>query len=368
METFSHILLYSFYAAIIIQIGYWIAFYLGFKKIADVSPRYNENLPPISVIVVYKNNKNTIQNTLQSLVSQQYPTFEVLAMQDFSTDGSEMLAQKISHPRLRHVHTSQDVPGKKFALSEAISFAKHDLLLLTDGDCITTSERWIDAMVTAMNGHKNTQIVLGYSPMTPMPSMVNAFSRYETVLTAIQYLSYAAHGSPYMGVGRNLMYTKRLFEDQNGFQYGAELPGGDDDLFIQKAASSQNVAICIHPNAHVVTPAPTTWHQFFRQKQRHISTSSYYQKKHKLLLGLYGATQIWWLFSFVVLLIFMPAIWPYLLLAICLKWWLQYITTKSIFPKLQAASLSSRLPLLDIAMSVYLGIMAIAQPFYRRKW
>lgn len=350
------------------QIGFWIWFYFGFRKIGNESPLNKENLPPVSVIVVYKNNKNTIYNTIQSLINQQYPTFEVIAMHDFSNDGSELIAQKILHPKLRHLNASLDVQGKKFALSEAISLTKYDELLLTDGDCIPSSENWILYMSMALQSDVNKEIVLGYSPMRYSQGNVNTFSRYETVVTAMQYFTYAVQGWPYMGVGRNLMYTKQLFEANNGFQFGAYLPGGDDDLFIQNAANDRNVAICIDPKAHVETFAPSRWLQFFKQKQRHISTSSLYQWKHKLLLGLFGVTQIWWVLSAILLLLYKPFIWPYVLIMVCLKWSLQYIISKSIFPKLQATTLSSRLPLLDLGMSVYLCIMAIVLPFYKRKW
>ncbi|HBK82800.1 MAG TPA: glycosyl transferase family 2, partial [Flavobacterium sp.] len=63
-------------------------------------------------------------------------------------------------------------------------------------------------------------------------SFLNKIIRFETVLTAIQYFSWAKVGKPYMGVGRNLAYKKSVFFDNRGFMNHMKIKSGDDDLFI----------------------------------------------------------------------------------------------------------------------------------------
>jgi hypothetical protein len=72
--------------------------------------------------------------------------------------------------------------------------------------------------------------------------------RFETVLTAVQYFSWAKSGLPYMGVGRNLAYKEEFF-NVNGFINHIQVRSGDDDLFINEAATATNTAIVYTPRA-----------------------------------------------------------------------------------------------------------------------
>ena len=116
-----------------------------------------------------------------------------------------------------------------------IKEARHEIVLLTDADCVPASEFWIQKM---QDGYQNgIEVILGYSPYHKKPGVLNKIIRFETFHSALQYLSYALAGSPYMGVGRNLSYKKELFFRNKGFSAVNHLPGGDDDLFINKVAN-----------------------------------------------------------------------------------------------------------------------------------
>jgi hypothetical protein len=132
------------------------------------------------------------------------------------------------------------------------------------------------------------EIVLGYGAYTKRPGLLNKLIRFETFVTALQYLSYALAGKPYMGVGRNLAYKKDLFFRNKGFSMHNQLPGGDDDLFINRVATASNTAVVIDPKAFTYSPAKKTWSAWRIQKARHYSTSSYYKEAHKFLLGMYA--------------------------------------------------------------------------------
>jgi hypothetical protein len=91
----------------------------------------------------------------------------------------------------------------------------------------------------------NKSIILGYGGYFKENfSLLNKLIRYETLFTAIQYFSYAKLGYPYMGVGRNLAYTSNEFYSQNGFATHLHVRSGDDDLFVNQAATRENIALC----------------------------------------------------------------------------------------------------------------------------
>jgi len=144
----------------------------------------------------------------------------------------------------------------------------------------------------------NKQIVLGYGSYKKEKTLLNKLIRYETLLTAIQYFGYAKVGLPYMGVGRNLAYTKSLFFEANGFINHMKIKSGDDDLFVNQIANKKNTAICFDPDSLTTSIPKTNFKDWINQKKRHISTAKYYKPIHKFLLGLYYTSQ----FLFLILL------------------------------------------------------------------
>ena len=174
-------------------------------------------------------------------------------------------------------------------MSVGIREAKYEVLLLTDADCVPSSEYWIQKMQDGYG--KDVEIVLGYGAYHKRPGLLNKLIRFETFHTALQYLSYALAGMPYMGVGRNLSYKKDLFLKNKGFSSINHIPSGDDDLFINKVANSRNTAVVIDPDAITRSIPKTTWSSWLKQKSRHYTTAKFYKPQHKFLLGMYFGTQ-----------------------------------------------------------------------------
>jgi hypothetical protein len=170
-------------------------------------------------------------------------------------------------------------------------------VLLTDADCVPSSEFWIQKMVSRFQ--HGAEIVLGYGAYYKRKGLLNKVIRFETFHTALQYFSYALAGIPYMGTGRNLAYKKAVFIRNKGFSAHNHLPGGDDDLFINAAATSRNTEVVIDKDAFTLSEPKTSWREWMKQKQRHFTTSKYYKPKHKFLLGLYAVSH----FLFFLLLI-----------------------------------------------------------------
>jgi hypothetical protein len=132
------------------------------------------------------------------------------------------------------------------------------------------------------------EVVLGYGAYHKKPGILNKLIRFETFHTALQYLSYALAGIPYMGVGRNLSYKREVFIRNKGFSSINQIPSGDDDLFINQVATKKNTAIVIAAEAHTLSEPKTTWKAWMEQKFRHYTTSKYYKPLHKFLLGFYS--------------------------------------------------------------------------------
>ncbi|HRH47886.1 MAG TPA: glycosyltransferase [Panacibacter sp.] len=284
-----------FCVIIAVQLFYYLFF---FNKLAQYkAPQKSSSLQyPVSVIVCARDEAENIARNLPGILVQDYKTtFEVIVVNDNSTDETKYLLDefKKTFKNLNPVALTQEakmIPGKKFPLSIGIKSAKYEVVLLTDADCVPASENWIFRMQDGYFDDK--QIVLGYGAYHKHPGILNKLIRFETFHSALQYFSFALAGMPYMGVGRNLSYKKELFFNNKGFSSINHIPGGDDDLFINKVATKENTAIVIDKEAHTLSEPEKTWSNWQRQKFRHYTTSKYYKGKHKFWLGLYSLTQM----------------------------------------------------------------------------
>lgn len=300
------VLFWIFVAIVAIQLVYYIVI---FGKFSFVKAKKN-NLKriPISVIVCAKNEEENVSKFIPLLIQQDYPDFEIILIDDASSDNTlevfEEFEKNHSNVRLVKVQNNEAFWGnKKFALTLGIKAAKKEYLLFTDADCYPTSKDWIAEMSSHFTMQKT--IVLGYGAYEKVPnSFLNKLIRFETLLTAVQYFSWARLGFPYMGIGRNLAYKKEEFFNVNGFIDHMKIRSGDDDLFINQAANKKNTTVCYTPNSFTYSEPKTTFKEWFAQKRRHVSTASFYKPFDKIQLGLFYLTQIFTLILPIILLAF----------------------------------------------------------------
>jgi len=350
-----------FCAILAIQLFYYLYFFrrLAFYKqpAKAASQEY-----PVSVIVCARDEAHNIAKNLPGILVQQYKTtHELIVVNDNSTDETKYLLDefKKTFKNLNPIRLTQEakgIPGKKFPLSMGIKSARYEIVLLTDADCIPASEFWIQKMQDGYYDGK--QIVLGYGAFHKKPGMLNKLIRFETFHSALQYLSFALAGLPYMGVGRNLSYKKELFFNNKGFSAINHIPGGDDDLFINMVANKRNTAIVIDKDAHTLSEAAPTWRIWQRQKYRHFTTSKFYKGKHKFLLGLYSLSQV--LIYPVTIAAILFYNWWLVLALFALRMIVQGIVWFKSMKKLNEADLFPYFIFLDIWMSFYFLLFAPA--------
>lgn len=299
------------------------AFYKEDQSLSD------QPLVPVSIIIAARNESDNLYDNLPAILSQDYPEYEVIVVNNQSIDDSGWLLTAFSrqYANLRVVELGRNRhlrPGKKLPITLAIKAAKYDHFLLTDADCKPSSNQWIRQMTSRFSSSK--QIVIGYGPYLKSKGFLNRLIRFDTAWIGVSYFSMALAKLPYMGVGRNLAYSKRVFDSVNGFKSHYALPSGDDDLFIQEAAKKSNYTININPNSFCYSAAAPSWSRWVRQKTRHYSTSSRYKVIKKWLLGIYPFSLLMMWFSFVPLLfsenfrIFSAILF---VIVILYKWWIQ---------------------------------------------
>lgn len=337
-------------------------YYFGvFGKFAFFKPQPStiRQYEPVSIIIAARNELENLQHNLISILEQDYPEFEVIVVNDCSWDGSQAWLEEVqkTHPRLRIsqlIEQEKYPTGKKFALTIGIKAARFDLLLFTDADCEPNGNQWLKLMASRFTQGKD--IVLGFSPYRRHKGLLNQFIRFETLMTAQFYFAMALKGTPFMGVGRNLAYRKPLFFKHKGFASHQHILSGDDDLFVNQAATSTNVAIEIDPASFVNTEPKRTFSSWSSQKVRHMSTGKYYKPAHKRALGTYYLS----LMSFYGLLAACLAVniftWPVIAAIFGIKYISQSIVFYMSGKKLRYQSLVFNLLMLDLFYVLYLVV------------
>jgi len=292
-----------------------------------------------------------LQNFIPLILNQEYPSFEVILINDASNDNTlevmEAFAIKNDKVKIVDVKINEAFWGnKKYALSLGIKASKYDFLLLTDADCKPVSEYWIREMSSHFSNTKT--IVLGYGKYAKIKrSFLNKLIRFETLVTAIQYFSFAKVGLPYMGVGRNLAYRKDMFFNSNGFMDHMNIRSGDDDLFINQAASAKNTDIVFSKESFTISLPKTTFKSWFRQKKRHVSTAKHYKFIHKAILTLLYLSQfLFWLLAIIMFVNIYK--WDFVLILFLFRTIIQFVIFTYSAKKLKEQGVIALLPFLEL--------------------
>jgi glycosyltransferase involved in cell wall biosynthesis len=362
----------SFVAFALIQIFYLLWFFVRLCFYKQKSILTATDLVPVSIIICAKNEERNLQERLQRWVDQKYfkpdgsANFEVLIVDDNSEDGSAFFYNTVREQYPSYVRVLQlrqeakGIKGKKFPLSMGIKEAKYETLLLTDADCTPASDLWLHHMVSEYS-NSATEIVLGYSNYEKESTFLNRWIRWETVHTAIQYLSYSLAGKTYMGVGRNLSYLKPVFLANKGFSSHSQLISGDDDLFINQVAKPHNTRICIHKESFTTSTPKASFDSWWFQKSRHVSTARLYKKEHRFLLGMYSVSHtMFWLTLLPA--VFCVAMLPIVAAAFGGRFLLHWIIFGINAVKLDERDLVARVPLFDL-LTLYYNLRLFPQLF-----
>lgn len=353
MQIAFDVLFYCFLFIVLCQTVYYGIVFSSFA-FSKVKSTTQKNIP-VSVIVCAKNESDNLKEFIPLIIEQDYPQFEIVLINDASIDDSLeiMKSFKELHSNIKIVDVKNIEAfwgNKKYALTLGIKAATHDYLLFTDADCKPVSKHWIKAMSSNFSNTKT--LVLGYGAYKKKKnSLLNKLIRFETVITAIQYFSYAKIGMPYMAVGRNLSYRKDEFFNANGFINHMDIRSGDDDLFVNQVATAKNTTTCFSQSSFTESIPEKSFKAWVKQKRRHVTTAKHYKSLHKFVLGLFYLSQIMFWILATVLLSFLIK-WEIVLGLVIARFMLQYFIYGFSAKKLNEKDTIIWLPFLELFLIV----------------
>lgn len=326
---------------------------------------------PVTVIICARNEDDNLTEFLPKVLTQNYPEFEVVVVDDCSSDNTENVIDEFAKifPNLKKVSIKEDdyyKHGKKFAIMVGIKGAKYENIVFTDADCYPANENWLQEISAGFVNKR--EIVLGYGAYQRGSGFLNKLIRFDAFLIAINYLSVALKGKAYMGVGRNLAYKKDLFYKQKGFANHYHLNSGDDDLFINQACTPENTNVAISHDAITYSLAKKSFTDWKRQKLRHLTTAPYYNSISRTRIAIGYALQYGFHILFFSLLFFKTTIIA-ALIGLFVKICIQMLIFKKASKKLNEPDLWALAFLYEFVLLIVYPIFHISKLFYKpNKW
>lgn len=297
------------------------------KKQSEDTGSQTEALPPVSVVIAAKNEEYHLKDKLVFFLEQDYPEFEVIVVNDASTDECEYVLKAFSklYPCLKVVNIVENVNkfrGRKFPISLGIKSAKYDHIVLAGADCVPSGFEWLKNL--ARNFSEKKEVVLGFCTYTKQKGLFKFLLQYDNLTTAMNYMGLALSGHPYRGDGRNIAFKKDLFFKVGGFTKHYNLPLGEDDIFIRNVSTASNTTVSLTPESFLSSDAKHTYKEWKRQKIDRLSTYKYYKPSIKFLLSIPNITTLLF-YAFVITLLFLSLPFEYVILAIVIKFVLQIL-------------------------------------------
>ena len=325
---------------------------------------------PISLIVAAHNEEDNLRKNLKNWLELDYSEYELIVVLDRCSDDSEEILKtyQAQYPHLRYLSIDklpENWTGKKWALQKGIETSKNRALAFTDADCQLEKEYLLN-----LNAHytQSNEVVLGQGLYIKETTFLNQFIRFETFYTAFQFMGAAKLGIPYMGVGRNLSYSKVFYEKNQGLKEISARVSGDDDLLINKYARPNKTACMIGKGSRSYSTAKKDFRSWISQKLRHLSASPAYSLKSKLFLSAFHLSHTAFYLGLLLFLIFDRTLWLF---------WASYIGRMSISwlifllmkKKLEDNSQLYLFPVLDLLYFIYnLSLVPIGLIQKRTAW
>lgn len=266
---------------------------LGFlnRKAQHGKVAYVEDRPPISVIIPAHNQADQLERFLPEILEQEYPDFEVIVVNDTSTDHTEEVLKGLSqrYSNLYHTFTppsARYVSHKKLAITLGVKAARHEWIVMSKADCHPASRQWLERL--ARNFTPHTSWVLGYANYEQESGCFNRTITFDRLMDNLQSLSRIIFADrAFNGDGCNMAFRKSLFLEHKGYQQNLQLKRGEDSLLINETAQPGKTRVECSPES-VVRQEPPYRHKTWRTDKVFQMETRRHFRQGRFLRYIYG--------------------------------------------------------------------------------
>ena len=314
-----------FYALLIFF--YW---YHWSKKEKQVPQTLNNNF--ISVIIAARNEEKTLPRLLRRLQEQTYQHFEVIVIDDYSTDTTTnvILPYLNDNVWLLRPSVPEHLSSKKRAIEAGVKAAKGELIVVTDADCYPEAE-WLET-INKYYDYYQPNFMAAPVKYQHTDDVLSIFQTIDFMILQGITAAGVRSGWHSMCNGANLAYKKQAFQQVHGFENIDNIATGDDMLLMDKIKRlDPSRVIYIKDKEAIVTTKPMPgWKDFFMQRRRWASKSKNYNDSSLLPVLIFVLLVNLWFFLLLINALFNSSYWLALIVFLVVKTLIEYPFVKTI--------------------------------------
>lgn len=289
--SFNSLIEYAVIVALVIflfvlLVRYFAILIFAYLYINNYTFRKNGEFNPfVSIIIPVYNEEKVLKQSIKSLLEQNYPDYEIIIVNDGSTDNTRVVAESLVgyhkgvYSNIKVSLINQPNSGKAKALNSGIKYSKADFVLCMDGD----SQLSDLALRSAARHFINPKI----GAVAGNVKVLNR-KKFFTDLQALEYiegLNMARSAQSFIRLvniipGPIGVFRKKAIEDAG--YYSSDTFAEDADLTVKIIASGWK--IFYEPNSISYTEAPANLQQLLKQRYRWTRGILQSLRKHKRLL------------------------------------------------------------------------------------
>ena len=250
-----------------------------------------------SVVVPTHNRKALLRRCLRALVHQQYPDYEIIVVDDGSTDGTGDMVQR-EFPQVRYIRQEPTL-GPAAARNRGVHVARGEIVAFTDDDCVPPPD-WLARLAQGFADYPQAAAVGGIQEASEQVLRTRVLARYERFVTRRVYGLGEAPvvGSPAPGGTNNLAVRRDLLLEIGGFDETFPVAAGEDADLLRRLAKRGYVTVTLP--LKVTHLQSYTWTSFVRQQIRRGIGAAYFHHKWgelspvgREVLRLFAAPLVW---------------------------------------------------------------------------
>ena len=238
----------------------------------------------VSCVIPFRNEEKHLCELIRGLKEQTYTNYEIILVNDHSTDTSYELAQKLIENSAAFKLINNNGHGKKSALATGIEMAQYKYIVFSDADCIHPGS-WLQSIVNTLKSEGDIDLLVGPVTLTDPGSFFDKFQLLDFLSLIISGAGAIGINNPIMCNGANLIVKKDVWllakkEIQNGFLSG-------DDIFLLQycKATGKKISFLNDAKGIVRTYPASSVRSFFYQRARWASKSKGYTDKFTLFVA-----------------------------------------------------------------------------------
>lgn len=226
-----------------------------------------DQLPSISVVVYAHNQAEDLQRNLPLLLNSEYPDFEVIVVDDGSTDETEDVLTRMDQVSVHFFHTTiaeriQTVSRRKLAMLLGVKASHNEVILMTHAHCAPATTHWLTSIGRLFA--PSVDAVVGPVVYESRTGFMNRFYQWDFFERLLTMFGLTLAVKTYGGWCYNLAFRKStFFEDKNrAIQSHLGIHPGEDDLFLKAITKKNNIAVACNSESVVInqqSPVDYNW-------------------------------------------------------------------------------------------------------------